>query len=1226
MNKALCILLLSSSLLFGQSGLIQEEQDFRFAEQLSTKGMQDLAGLQYVKYAETYPSSPRAPEALFRAAESYQLLKDTAQSAALYQQLLLKYPQSAFVDKALFNRAGILMARGEYLEAALSFERLRLFTPKSEWAPLAMLRAAQSFLAAGEMQRALDTAHLFLEGYPTSPLCSEARYILAQVRSRQQQPLQVMQELDRILGDRVQDSLTVKAQLLAGRTLYQLGSYQRADSLFRMLLNSPTRFDSLGSAALYFSRLLHYRNDFALSNQTIKAFLAKHPTVAEKERLLCLQGDNFYGLGDYVAALECYATLAKILSQPQDLIHLWLRQAFTLKKANRDAEALKKLQDVLAVPDTLFQDRSVRSLAEQESARWLCMLGRPAEALQVLRRALTHPDADREELLFVMAGVQKDYLKDYAAAAETYITLGALFPNGLRQDDALWGQAQCRELQGRYDEARQLYARYRAAFPAGDQVEEAQSREHYLQNFFPMDAAHLQVQLQRCIAEELAGVSPEQRALAWAEKLSGAFHDHAQALTVIRRLSHSALSAEIRDRVLTLAGYCHLALAEKAFYDGLPAKQQAHQDSCRQIVHALPGDPLMRKLGERLFLQQIFSFRDARQRLEFMNTAQSREAMNALSDSSRKELGLALAESYYDAAKGNDVVLLRNGLSLCRPAIDGALPLLMRTRARLLQARFYRALNRPDSAAAALRQLVMENPGHPLAAQAWWQLAELRQESGKPEDALSLYQDIQAMYPYSKWAAEAQRARCRLLFQLGRYPEAGSCLDKAEVFRVPQDLALFFPEQVDDDQLWFYASRQEAAGDPMIAVKAYQTYLLKSSNAGRRAMALMRLADLSAQLGYGPASLGHYEELLTHYPQDSLAVVARKALADGLFRQHDYAGAKTHYIKLKTEAGPEVRRYAERCEIICEYRLKNSAAARRLAEAFKKQYSDRQSEAQFLLEEAELAMAAKDFKSAESLYRDVVGKAKESAEASQAELGLARMYILLNKNDDALRLLTSIPDRYKDPKVSGTAYVTLGEFYYANQQFENCINAGRKAYELVGAPEEKAQAMQLLIRVYDDVHMWDRGISLLREYLQTYPQADDLITRKVQLGIFLMNLKEYDRAIAYLKELKWSVDAETEAEIQYWIAKSYNERGSASEAIIEYLKVKYLCKPTKLPWGTTALYEAGQAYYKLGELKKARSLYQSIVRELGSGDQFGRVAAERVNEIDQELAKAEKRS
>jgi len=1226
MNKALCILLLSGSLLFGQAGLIQEEQDFRFAEQLSTKGMQDLAGLQYVKYAETYPSSPRAPEALFRAAESYRLLKDTAQSASLYQQLLLKYPQSVFVDKALFNRAAILMANGEYLEAALSFERLRLFTPKSEWAPLAMIRAAQAFLAAGEIQRALDSAHLFLESYPTSPLRSEARYILAQVRSRQQQPLQAMQELDRILGDRVQDSLAVKAQLLAGQTLYQMGSYQRADSLFRMLLNSPVTFDSLGSAALYFSRLLHYRNDFALSNQTIKAFLTRHPAVTEKERLLCLQGDNFYGLGDYAAALECYASLAKTQSQPHDLVRLWLRQAFTLKKANRDAEALKKLQDVLAVPDTLLRDRSIRSLAVQESARWLCALGRPAEALQLLRRALTQPEADREELLFTLASVQKDHLKDYASAAETYVTLGTLFPNGRRQDDALWGQAQCRELQGRYDEARQLYARYLAAFPAGDQIEEAQSREHYLQNFLPMDAANLQVHLQRYIAQELTGLSPEQRALAWAEKLSEAFHDHAQALTVIRQLSHSPLSAEIRDRVLALAGHCHLALAEKAFYDSLPAIQQAHQDSCRQIVRALPGDPRLRKLGERLFMQQIFSFRDAGQRLEFMNTAQSREAMNTLSDSSRKELGLALAESYYAAAKGNDVALLRNGLSLCRPLSDAAVTLSMRTRARLLQARFYRSLNRPDSAAVALRQLVMENPGHPLAAQAWWRLAELRQESGKPEEAISLYQDIQAMYPYSEWADKAQRARCRLLFQQGRFQEAGDCLEKSEAFRVPQDLALFFPQQVDDDQLWFYATAQESAGDPITAITAYQSYLLKSSNAGRCAMALMRLADLSAQLGYDQASMGHYQELLTHYPQDSLAVAARRALADGLFSRHDYAGAKTHYVKLKAEAGPEVRRYAESREIICEFRMKNSAVAKRLAEAFKKQYADRQSESQFLLEEAELAMAAKDFKSAEALYRDVAGKVKESAEASRAELGLARMYILLNKNDEALRLLTTIPDRYKDPKVSGTAFVTLGEFYYANQQFENCITAGRKAYELVGAPEEKAQAMQLLIRVYDDVHMWDRGISLLREYLQTYPQAEDVITRKVQLGIFLMNLKEYDRAIAYLKELKWLVDAETEAEIQYWIAKSYNERGSASEAIMEYLKVKYLCKPTKLPWGTTALYEAGQAYYKLGELEKARSRYQSIVRELGSGDEFGRVAAERVNEIDQELAKTEKRA
>jgi len=123
------------------------------------------------------------------------------------------------------------------------------------------------------------------------------------------------------------------------------------------------------------------------------------------------------------------------------------------------------------------------------------------------------------------------------------------------------------------------------------------------------------------------------------------------------------------------------------------------------------------------------------------------------------------------------------------------------------------------------------------------------------------------------------------------------------------------------------------------------------------------------------------------------------------------------------------------------------------------------------------------------------------------------------------------------------------------------------------------------------------------------------------LGIFLINLKEYDRGVDQLKSLLPLADAESEAEIQYWIARAYHERGDMNQAIIEFLKVKYVCRPSKLPWGTTALYEAGQTYAKLGNLVNARSLFQQIVRELGVGDQFGRVANERIREIDATLAR-----
>ncbi|NOY60465.1 MAG: tetratricopeptide repeat protein, partial [Calditrichaeota bacterium] len=82
---------------------------------------------------------------------------------------------------------------------------------------------------------------------------------------------------------------------------------------------------------------------------------------------------------------------------------------------------------------------------------------------------------------------------------------------------------------------------------------------------------------------------------------------------------------------------------------------------------------------------------------------------------------------------------------------------------------------------------------------------------------------------------------------------------------------------------------------------------------------------------------------------------------------------------------------------------------------------------------------------------------------------------------------------------------------------------------------------------------------------------------------------------------------------------AYADRGDTEKAIIEFLKIKYLSKRTKLPWGATALYEAGRGYQKLGNLTKAKEMFQQVVRERGANDQIGRVANQQIQEINEKL-------
>jgi len=114
----------------------------------------------------------------------------------------------------------------------------------------------------------------------------------------------------------------------------------------------------------------------------------------------------------------------------------------------------------------------------------------------------------------------------------------------------------------------------------------------------------------------------------------------------------------------------------------------------------------------------------------------------------------------------------------------------------------------------------------------------------------------------------------------------------------------------------------------------------------------------------------------------------------------------------------------------------------------------------------------------------------------------------------------------------------------------------------------------------------------------------------------LLNLKEYNRAIEHFQRLLPFSDEHTEAEIQFYIGQCYREMGNFERASAEYLKVKYLTKPSKLPWHVTALFEAGRCLLKIKETEAAKTVFKRIIKEQGSESNFGRFAQKQLDDLE----------
>ena len=176
-------------------------------------------------------------------------------------------------------------------------------------------------------------------------------------------------------------------------------------------------------------------------------------------------------------------------------------------------------------------------------------------------------------------------------------------------------------------------------------------------------------------------------------------------------------------------------------------------------------------------------------------------------------------------------------------------------------------------------------------------------------------------------------------------------------------------------------------------------------------------------------------------------------------------------------------------------------------------------------------------------------------------------------------------------------------------------NDFKKAVESASDPETRKLALANLIILYRDLGLWDGALSMARTYVEEFPDAEDIIDKKIIIGSALIQLNRYSEAVDYLRDLKFQANSEQEPEIQFYIGEAYFNAGQYENAIREFVKIPLLSKQTKLQWEASALYYSGQAYEKMGRRTDAIRMYQEIVDRPGILVDLKKEAQKRINQL-----------
>ena len=1169
----------------GFSQVPNERELFEYGKKLLADQLYDLSAIQFTQFLEHYPDSPLSADAQYFLAESYFNEQDFNTAYKQYLNLMMSYPNSDYCAEALYKMGVSFKKQQIYSSSIESYFRTYLFYPKSPWADKALLNASQLALEINAFDRAESMLLILIDQAKNASTRTEARLLLACVNKEIGKFEQAIAVISRIQRDNNAEPFLSRTFLILGQIYQEMGHIGKSEDAYKAGLIAARSDSMKQQVACHLGNLLYKNFQYTEAKQYYEQAAAIDADPKLKINCMRQLGSLQIKFDAIDLAIQSYNQCLELPlpDSTRNQIQYQLALAYRLNKqydlsesillrlVSESVQYLKDDQDPLLLVADLYDAMYRFTDSVQKYGHWLKM------------------NSKSELMPYVLYHMGELYLDQLQLTAEGLSCLQKVwqkFPTHFMAISAKMKYAEGLETVKRYHEARQMYRFIQNAYPGSREVKLAKKRMRHIPS------------IDSDMIETLASHFPlkTENQAQWALSLARLYHfqakDYSQAIVRYHESLGFISNNLEKNTILNSIGDAYQLCYD---HSGNPAYKDSAVVYYRLAKNQSPVD--------RLSLILLETEDNPHQRIRRLRSYhapdQSKDAIFRLSEALFRSDSLDQCIS-----------VLRSILS-----VENQQALLLYGMALKKQTRYLEA----DS----ILQFIPKGEFSPRVLS---ERASIHLKLKNNKKAIHLYQSLCNEYPFSRHADSTRSLLGHLYLSENQYVAAQLLFQKLVRQDSLQKLAHQYDLlQEDPDKsilnLLGLAQAFEGSTDLARAKRLYLKCLYLKPDQDQKELIYRALSRIAEQEGNLERSI-HYLEQVSLLP--GIRAV-HEDLGELYFQSGQFADASQSYRNaLETVKSDSVKMVLNFHLIRCLLKQNQIPQANTrlqfFVSTFKKMngFDDRMAE--LVYERAVIHIQNKDFDLALESLEQIKKKHKKSAFLPKAELEIGRVLLITNKTDDALDLLTSLPQQFPDHPILDRVYLNLGDHYFRSQQYENAIVAFKRVIESHKDQTAVPLAMRYLIRIYESLRMYDAGLATTRQYLEWYPNADDVLQKRVQIGLFQMRLKEYNRAIDQFRKVKPEADAETEAEVQYWIGKCYEEMGQFQQAVFEYLKVKYLSRPTKLPWASTALFEAAKSYQRMREYQKSKKLFQDIVRTEGATSDLGRIARQKIEEINTSLA------
>ncbi len=1183
----------------------QEMIDLKYGEQLYAEGLFSMAVIQFDYFVEQYPNSPKAHEALFLSAESAFSLKQYEEAQKTYLKLCVSYPSSPSAVQAEFRIGECYERMGKIVDAIESYSRFYSIYPESQWTLESLYRAGKLSLEIGQYQKSESFIQLILELSSRGEYRSKSLFLLAQLYEIQNDYEKSIQILKSYIAAPILESEKGKALYLLAQTYEIMGNWSESEKQYRQITAMNDNEPLKPYAWFRLGRLLKLQRQYDEALNAFQFVVQSGIGDSLYVKSMYAMGEIKSGMGDFQSAYDAFLSAENSSIKPEKRVASQFQKAKCLELLGENQRALdeyqRTLDDTVRIESVLRKTRLSIAQLYAKMAVWDKAVHHYKEYL-----AIYEEDPLSDLILLRLGEVYINHLNQFDAGFQVLSQIWNDFSASSSIPEARYFYAETLEKIGRIEEAIQIYTFIDHYYIGTHWAEKAHERLKTIETYYLSDYKSGLAKLTELIQKTLWDPSNSNFVFELGEVSYRDLKQYHGAIRYYKKYLSLDLPLDKIDVAQFRMGQCYASLysinKESTFIDS--AKNMYHF-----VIDQFPNSPYA---CEACF-----------------------HAANIESDASLAYQAYSELLVRYPDCRLNDEILYQSGCLSDR--IDSI-----------------------QNGLSHFEKLITEYPESIHREEAYFQMAKIHYQIGNSHMADSLFTSYCEQYPDGRFLPEIYFYQAQNAIQQSDFEKTISILERlnqrfsfspwsdsahidlAQTYLREQEFekaATLYQQMVVEDSLLVFAS-SVGLTDSMISnqyrnmiglAKAYEglknykkskaiylKLLSHSKETGHYVTALSSLAKIAQEENHIARAVDYLNQTIELSPSDS--TYEKLGLLYYQLGNYDQAiNFLEQAIALTNVEDEEHRFFISRRTIVAFIRQGQIQQAEMKITDFEKVHRNnpqlKSAMAEFVFEKGLVYTQKKEFDLALECFEEITDRYDETTYVPDAELEIGRVYLITNQIGEALNKLTKMVDQYPDQPILAKVYLNLGDHYFRSNQYENALRSFRLSIQYDLNNEINSVAMRYLIRTYDSLRMWDAALSTTREYIVLYPDAEDILEKRVQMGIFYMDLNEYMRAVEYLRDVKRDADFETEAEIQYWIGKCFYNMGQFEQAIFEFLKVEYLSKPTSLPWDTTALYEAGLAYTKLDKLAEARKLFEKIVQKEGATSDLGRIARQRIEEL-----------